>query len=311
MLPVELRIPHTRPYAWDALVAFLGARAIPGVEAVVGGRYLRTIALDGAAGWVAVAPGEDGAHLAAEVHFPRASAFPAIAARLGRVFDVDADVSAIRRRLARDPRLEPLLAAHPGLRVPGAWDPFELAVRAILGQQVSVAAARTLAGRLAAAHGRGLDPPPPDGVPTLLFPGASEVSPERLPRLGLTRPRAAALAGLARAVAADPAVLTASEDVEATVARLTELPGVGPWTAHYIAMRALRHRDAFPASDLGLLKALEVRGRRPAPAQVAARAEAWRPFRAYAALHLWNALPSPAPASPRTVRAARSPRRKP
>jgi AraC family transcriptional regulator of adaptative response / DNA-3-methyladenine glycosylase II len=295
----RLRLGYTRPFAWQELLAFLGARAIPGVEAVVGGRYLRTVSVDGVAGWISVAPAEDGAHLVAELHLARSAALPTIEARLRRVFDLDADVVAIRRRLSRDPRLSSLLAARPGLRVPGAWEPFELAVRAILGQQVSVAAARTLAGRFAATQGQPLDPPPPEGVPHLLFPSAAAVRPGGLGSLGLTRPRAAALAGLSRAVACDPALLAPGSGLDATLARLVALPGVGPWTAHYIAMRALREPDAFPHGDLGLLRALEEGGRRPSPAELLRRAEAWRPYRAYAALHLWSAGAPPQPGETR------------
>jgi len=302
-----LRLDHTLPYAWPELLAFLGARAIPGVEAVEGGRYLRTIALDGTAGWVAVEPGKDGAYLTAEVHLaqrvvwpvPGTPAIPAqvgiearieiIQARLRRIFDLDADVAEIERRLSCDPHLRPLVEARPGLRVPGTWDPFELAVRAILGQQVSVPAARTLAGRFATTQGWLLDPPPPPGVPGTVFPSAADVRPDELVRLGVTRPRAAALASLARKVAAEPDVLASGADLDSTVARLTALPGVGPWTAHYIAMRALREPDAFPRGDLGLLRALEEGGHRPSPAELLRRAEAWRPYRAYAALHLWSA----------------------
>jgi AraC family transcriptional regulator of adaptative response / DNA-3-methyladenine glycosylase II len=216
-----------------------------------------------------------------------------VRARLRRIFDLDADVAGIERRLSCDSHLRPLVEARPGLRVPGTWDPFELAVRAILGQQVSVPAARTLAGRFAATHGRLLDPPPPPGVPGTVFPSAADVRPDELVRLGVTRPRAAALASLARKVAADPDVLATGSDLDSTVARLTALPGVGPWTAQYIAMRALREPDAFPHGDLGLLRALEEGGHRPSPAELLRRAEAWRPYRAYAALHLWSAAAPP------------------
>lgn len=310
----RLRLACTKPYAWPELLEFMAARAIPGVEAVADGRYLRTIAFDGAVGWVAVALGEDGSHLTAEAHVTgrggmpgmkaavpgiaaaagaTAPAIEVIEARLRRVFDLDADITAIRRHLARDARLRPLVAVRPGLRVPGTWDPFELAIRAILGQQVSVAAARTLAGRFAAMHGRQLDPAPPVGVPGAIFPAAAEVRADDFLSLGVTRPRAAALAGLARAVAADPGLLALGGDLDTALARLTLLPGVGPWTANYIAMRALRHPDAFPASDLGLLKALAVDGRQPTRTELARHAEAWRPYRAYAAMHLWCALPPP------------------
>jgi AraC family transcriptional regulator of adaptative response / DNA-3-methyladenine glycosylase II len=175
--------------------------------------------------------------------------------------------------------------ARPGLRVPGAWDEFELALRAILGQQVSVPAARTLAGRVAAASGERL----PGDRPSIAFPGPERLASASLDGLGLPRARADALRALARAVLETPSLLRAEPDLDATVERLAALPGVGSWTAQYIAMRAFREPDAFPASDLGLLRAMARRGVRPRPAELVRRAAAWRPWRAYAAMHLWTA----------------------
>lgn len=280
---IALRLPHTAPYQWPSLLAFLGSRAIPGVEEVADGEYRRTFALDAALGSVAVRAAPDGGHLLATIRVSRVAALPAVVGRLQRLLDLEADAQAIDAHLARDPLLAPLVTARPGLRVPGAWDPFELAVRAILGQQVSVAAARTLAGRIAEAHG---DRAPGAG---LVFPGAERLAEARLDRVGLTRARAAAVRSLARAVARDPSFLQPRGDLEETVARLAELPGIGRWTAHYVAMRALREPDAFPDSDLGLLRALARRGLHPSPAGLPRRAEAWRPWRAYAAMHLWTA----------------------
>jgi AraC family transcriptional regulator of adaptative response / DNA-3-methyladenine glycosylase II len=179
--------------------------------------------------------------------------------------------------------------------VPGAWDAFELAVRAVLGQQVSVRAATTFAGRIVAAHGRALPAGAwsDGGGPSMIFPTAEVLAEADLTRVGLTRSRATTLNALARAVAARPALLEAGAPLEDTLAELCALPGIGPWTAQYIAMRALREPDAFPASDLGLLRAMETKAGRPTPAALAARAEAWRPWRAYAALRLWT---TPAPA---------------
>ncbi len=210
--------------------------------------------------------------------------------RLRRLLDLDADSAAIDAHLARDPLLAPRIAARPGLRVPGAWDPFELAVRAVLGQQVSVAAARTLAARLAARHGA----PLAGGGPGLerLFPAPRALAEGDLGGLGLTGARVAALQGLARAVIEEPALLAPASDLEATVTRLSALPGIGRWTAQYVAMRALREPDAFPEGDLGLLRALETGGVRGSPAALRARSEAWRPWRAYAALHLWMDPPA-------------------
>ncbi len=286
---VELRLVPTAPYHWPSLLAFLAARAIPGVEEVADGQYRRTVALDGATGSVAVRAAPGGGHLLASIRLSRLGPLPAVVGGLRRLLDLDPDARAIDAHLARDPLLAPLVAARPGLRVPGAWDGFELAVRAVLGQQVSVAAARTLAGRLARAYGEG-------ALGGLAFPGPERLAGARLERLGLTRARAAAVRSLARAVARDPSLLRPQGDLGEAVARLAELPGIGRWTAHYVAMRALREPDAFPETDLGLLRAAARRGAGTSPAALARRAEAWRPWRAYGAMHLWTAdAGAPAP----------------
>jgi AraC family transcriptional regulator of adaptative response / DNA-3-methyladenine glycosylase II len=282
---VTLPLAHTTPYHWPAMLSFLAARAIPGVEEVVVGEYRRAFALDGAVGSVVVRPAPGAERLLASIRVSRAAALPALLGRLRRLLDVDADAAAIDAHLALDHALAPLVRARPGLRVPGAWDEFELAVRAILGQQISVAAARTIAGRIAAAHGRAI-PGDPSGF---AFPGPEQLASASLERLGLTRARAAAVVALARAVVERPALLRPAGDLEANVERLAALPGIGEWTAQYIAMRAFHEPDAFPASDLGLLRAMARAGVRPSAAALARRAEKWRPWRAYAAMHLWNA----------------------
>ena len=289
---VELRLPHTTPYAWPELLAFLAARAIPGVEQVGDGVYRRTLTLGVARAVVAVRAAPAGHSLVAELRLSSVAALPAAVGALRRLFDLDADVAAIDAHLARDPLLAPLVRRRPGLRVPGAADPFELAVRAILGQQVSVAAARTLAGRIAEAHGARI-PEAAEGEPALAFPGPAVLAGADLSRVGLPRARVEAIRALARAVAADPTLLDPGRDLATSAARLAELPGVGAWTAQYVAMRALREPDAFPASDLGLLRAVSRAGPSPRPAALAERAEAWRPWRAYAAMHLWSADPAP------------------
>ncbi|MBX6323161.1 MAG: DNA-3-methyladenine glycosylase 2 family protein, partial [Rhodospirillaceae bacterium] len=285
---VTLRLPFVPPYDWAAMTAFLGTRAIPGVEAVEGDSYRRSFALAGAEGVVEVRPGRTDGLLLATVWTSDQRAVAPVVARLRRLFDLDADTAAIDAHLARDPALAGRVRARPGLRVPRAWDAFELAVRALLGQQITVAGARTLAGRLVARLGR--PHAAPDGAPAdvpLLFPGPQAVAAAALEPLGLPRARAAALRALAGAVAAQPDLLRPAATLEETVARLDALPGVGPWTAHYIAMRALGEADAFPAADLGLLRAMATPAGRPTPARLAARAESWRPWRAYAAVRLW------------------------
>jgi AraC family transcriptional regulator of adaptative response / DNA-3-methyladenine glycosylase II len=285
---VTLRLPFARPFDWDALLAFLSARAIPGVEAVADGAYRRSIDLDGTAAAIEVrhAAGEDWLRLrvlaASPIDLLR------VVERVRRLFDLDCDPKRIASHLGRDKALGSLVRAHPGLRVPGAWDPFEMAVRAILGQQVSVRGASTLAGRIAVTFGApsacGLS-----GV-THQFPAASRLAGADLRAVGMPATRAAAIQGLARAVAEHTLVLDGSQDLDTTVAALTALPGIGPWTAHYIAMRSLGEPDALPADDLGIRKALTRNGRRPSRAEILNAAEAWRPFRAYAVMHLWRSL---------------------
>lgn len=261
---IKLLLRYRPPYDWSAMLDFLRVRAIPGIERVTANSYTRTIGLDGAQGTVRVEPGAGNA-LQATVRFPQLHALPTIIARLRRVFDLASDPAALAAQLAHDPVMAALTAARPGLRVPGAWDGFELALRAVLGQQITVGAAIKLAGKLVAAHGQPLEQP--DGDLTHLFPTPAAVA-------------AAALAG--------PHLFDTTDSLDTAVARLREIRGVGEWTAQYIALRQLREPDAFPASDIGLIRALEkLESREYTPAQLLARAEAWRPWRAYAAQHLW------------------------
>jgi AraC family transcriptional regulator of adaptative response / DNA-3-methyladenine glycosylase II len=303
---VVLRLAFTRPYHWASMLSFLAVRAIPGVEAVAAelGEYRRAISVDGARGSVVIRLAPDGSHLVAAIETSRIAALPAVVGRIRRLLDLDADAAAIDAQLAKDPLLARRIASRPGLRVPGAWDPFELAVRAILGQQISVAAARTLAGRIAAACGERVGPAEEGGC-GLVFPGPERLAGASLDALGLTRARAAAVKALARAAADDPSLLRPAGDLESMVARLVALPGIGRWTAQYIAMRAFREPDAFPEADLGLLRALERGGVRPTPAELLRRAERWRPWRAYAALHLWNGEPDRPVTRPRSGKVRR------
>ncbi|MDB5219012.1 MAG: transcriptional regulator, Ada family/DNA-3-methyladenine glycosylase [Myxococcaceae bacterium] len=285
---IELELPFAAPYDWPAMITFLAARAIPGVESVENDVYRRTFALDGAIGTIEVRPVADENVLRAIIHTSEVKPLGAIVARLRRLFDLDADIAAVDEHLAKDKDLAKRVAARPGLRVPGAWDPFELAVRAVLGQQVSVRAATTFSGRLVAALGRPLGAERARGGAAMLFPTPAAMAEADLGGVGLTGARAATLKALAAAVAADPRLIRSYDTLDETVAKLCELPGIGPWTAQYIAMRALREPDAFPAADLGLLRAMETSAGRPTPAALAKRAEAWRPWRAYAALRLWS-----------------------
>ena len=280
---ITIQLTYRPPYDWDAMLAFFSARAIPGVELVEDGKYYRT-AQTGAIIEVSHVPERNA--LSVKVQVPQVAELAALVGRVRRVFDVGADIATIDDHLARDPMLAPLVAKRPGLRSPGGWDGFELAVRAVLGQQVSVAAARTLAGRLVELTGT------VQCVPnrlTHLFPTAAQVAAADLERLGMPASRRRTLKALAEATVADPKLFERSATLEESVKRLCSITGIGEWTAQYIALRALREPDAFPASDLALLRgAANGSGVRPAPAELLARAEPWRPWRAYAAQHLWN-----------------------
>jgi AraC family transcriptional regulator, regulatory protein of adaptative response / DNA-3-methyladenine glycosylase II len=288
---VTILVRYRPPYDWPGMLAFLEARAIPALEVVERGEYRRAIEIDGSHGIVSVRPHQGNA-LRAEVRFPKISKLPAIIARLRRVFDLGADPQAIAAQLAQDPVLAPRVLARPGLRVPGAWDGFELAVRAVLGQQITVSGARALAGRLVARHGDPLDPRFATAGLTHVFPRPARLARADLAALGMPKARAAALSALAGAIESNPGLLAISGSLEAAIARLRQLPGIGEWTAQYIAMRVLREPDAFPAADIGLLRAMaDRRGRRPTPEVLLARAERWRPWRAYAAQYLWTVPP--------------------
>jgi AraC family transcriptional regulator of adaptative response / DNA-3-methyladenine glycosylase II len=281
-----LTLGYVPPFEWSQFVAFFRARALPGVEHVDDAGYTRTIAFGDQVGTIHVAPAAKKDALSLTVVFPDVTRLPTIVARVRRMFDLDADVGAIGRVLRRDPALRPRVRARPGLRVPGAWDPFESAIRAILGQQVSVARAGQLAGVIIDRWGAPFASDHP--ALTRVFPSASvlaEVLPEA--RLGMPGARVKALATLAREAAQNGALFSPSTSIEDARAILRGLSGIGSWTEEYVALRALRDPDGFPASDVGILRALEVNGERPSAEDVALRAEAWRPFRAYAAQHLW------------------------
>jgi AraC family transcriptional regulator of adaptative response / DNA-3-methyladenine glycosylase II len=291
---IALTLPFRPPYDWEALIGFLGARAIAGVESVGPRLYCRSIRLGGEFGLIRVAPSA-GDHLSVAIRFPHLSALPAILARIRRIFDLSADPEAIAAHLGHDPDLAPRLAARPGLRVPGAWDGFELAIRAILGQQISVTAATGLAARLVRDHGAPLPESLAGAAPgvTHVFPTAAALARADLGSLPMPRARSSALAALARAADDDAALFEPAATVEDAVRRLRALPGIGEWTAQYIALRALREPDAFPAADIGLQRSLaDPAGVRPSTAALLARAEAWRPWRGYGALHLWT-TPNP------------------
>jgi DNA-3-methyladenine glycosylase II len=283
---VRLLLAYQPPYDWPALLGFLSARAIVGLERVVEGVYSRSIDLDGVHGTFSIQPATSDA-LELTLDFPEAAAVPEIVARVRRMFDLDADLSTIHRHLAVDPLMARLIAERPGLRVPGAWDGLELAIRAVLGQQITVAAAIRLAGKLVAQYGTPLSSALP-GL-THVFPRASVLAGADLAALGMPKSRGRTLSDVAQALLDDPRLFEPGR--EGGVARLLALYGIGDWTAQYIALRQLREMDGFPNGDVGLINALAALEGGPVTArQLLQRAEGWRPYRGYAAQVLWTSL---------------------
>lgn len=287
---LTIPLAYRAPYDANQIFHYLHSRAFPGVEAVTGGVYRRIVHLDGCTGMLSVEPDSTRYRLMLTVEPSLVPVLPQVLERVRRMFDLHADPMSIRSALESDPALGPLVGRRPGLRLPGSWDPFETAIRAILGQQVSVKAANTLARRLVEKYGT----PVPDheavGL-TRTFPTPDRLSRARLETIGIMAARANTIRVLAREIARGEVALLPGQPLETLVEQLDALPGIGPWTAHYVAMRGFSEPDAFPIDDLGLIKALEraegniVKGKR-----LWERAEAWRPWRAYACMHLWWSL---------------------
>lgn len=283
---MRLLLEYQPPYDWPAMLGFLSARAVVGMETVVDGVYSRSIGLNGVQGTFSIRP-VAGDALEVRLDFPDAAAVPEIVVRLRRMFDLDAHLPTIHRRLNTDPLMARLIAERPGLRVPGAWDGLELAIRAVLGQQITVSAAIRLAGKLVAQYGQPLASVLP-GV-TSVFPEAGVLAEADLATLGMPKSRGRTLSGVAQALLDDPLLFEPGR--EGGVVRLLALHGVGDWTAQYIALRQLREMDAFPSGDVGLINALAaLEGGAVTARDLLARAEAWRPYRGYAAQLLWTSL---------------------
>jgi AraC family transcriptional regulator of adaptative response / DNA-3-methyladenine glycosylase II len=289
--PLCVRLHWREPYNWNALLAFLAGRATPGVEQVIGDAYLRSVGVDGQAGVIECRPDHSRGVLRLYLHGIEAVRLLPVVERLRELFDLDAPVTEIGEVLGTDALLATRLAAAPGLRVPGSWDGFELTLRAILGQQVSVKAATTLAGRVAERYGERFELPATLAARrdelriTRLFPTPGRLARARLAGLGLVGKRADTIRRVALTTADGGLRFDRAQDTAEFTAALRAIPGIGDWTAQYVLMRGLKYPDAFPATDLGLVKASGL-----APAALARRAEAWRPWRAYAALLLWNSL---------------------
>lgn len=284
---LSLRLPFAGPIELDATLDYLAARAIKGVEHVEGRTYRRTITVEGDPGVIELSPGDED-HMLLRIHLPHWEGLIHLVEMSRRIFNLDADPLAALDHLGHDPIVGSLVQARPGLRVPGTWDPFEIGVRAILGQQVSVTRAGKMADAVVSLHGR-----PVPGLGQLglthLFPPAEVLADADLTGVGLTSARAAAVKAFSRAVASGSVVLDRSVGLDGLIESITSVRGLGPWTAQYLALR-LGEPDAFPVGDAGLARAVgSLLGEVPGRAELTRLAGAWRPWRATAAVHLWGA----------------------
>ncbi|MFC5435334.1 AlkA N-terminal domain-containing protein [Rhodanobacter umsongensis] len=283
-----LRLGYRPPYDFEGLLTFMRTRALPGVERVDEHAYARVFGPADAPGWFRLSAWPGGEHaLQLQLHCPQPTQLLGVVTTLRRMFDLDANPQAIADTFRHDAILGPLLARNPGLRLPGGWDGFEIAVRAILGQQISVAAARTLATRIVQRWGEPLHDAPMPGLERL-FPTPAALAHADLREIGLTTTRAATISGMAQALLDGRVDFRAEQSLDEFVTRWVALPGIGEWTAHYVAMRALSDPDAFPAADLILRREAATDGVPLSTKALTESAGAWRPWRAYAVIHLWR-----------------------
>ena len=284
-----LRLGYRPPYDFKAVLGFLFNRALPGIESVDAQSYQRVFGPAQSPGWLRVSAAPAGQHaLRLELYNVAPAQLLNVVTRIRRMFDLDADPQAIAHTLGASPSLAPLVERYPGLRLPGGWDGFEVAVRAVLGQQVSVAAARTLASRIVQRFGTPVEMP---GIPGLnrLFPAAQQLADAHLDQLGITQARIHTIRGIARALIDGQVDFAVEQPLETFIRRWVQLPGIGEWTAHYIAMRVLKHPDAFPAADLILRREANPDGAPLSTKTLLELAESWRPWRAYSVMYLWRA----------------------
>lgn len=284
-IAADLLLPARTPFDGAGVLRFLRTRAIAGMDRVEDSSYERLCRIGDRVGSIAVEVSEAGVALSVSDPLVRDAAF--IADRLRTLFDLDADAEAIGSHLSKDALLRGLLRRRPGVRIAGAWDPFEVCVRAIVGQQVSVVAASTILRRIVEKFGRRVEAAA--GELDLLFPEPAVLAEAPTEHLGMPGRRWETIRVLSRAVADDTLRLDRVQELETIIAALVDLPGIGRWTADYIALRGLSHPDAFPAGDLGLRKV--VGGGVPlSERELLRRAESWRPWRGYAAMLLWSSL---------------------
>jgi AraC family transcriptional regulator, regulatory protein of adaptative response / DNA-3-methyladenine glycosylase II len=282
-----LALSYRPPFDFQRMLEFFELRAIPGVESVSEGVYRRTIRINETTGVISVTQSATGNVLQLTVALSDSRELMSIVEKLRRMFDLDANMTAIHEVLNADDLLARSVAKHPGLRLPGTWDPLEAAIRAVVGQQVSVKGARTVLGRIAAKAG----PPFASGdYPELtrFFPTAHELATADLKAVGTPEVRIRTIQTLAQEVDRERLAFVVKGSLSDFIQQMIRIPGIGDWTAQYIAMRAMGEPDAFPAGDLGIIKALQNGDKRPTMKQIRERADKWSPWRAYAAMYLWN-----------------------
>ena len=288
--PIRLRLSYRPPFDWLAVGGFIGERAIEGIETWGGETYRRVVRLGEHHGMLEVHDEPERSSLVATLHTPSVPALLPITSRLRRLFDLDADPGAVHRVLGSDAQAAQLFSRRAGVRIPGTWDPLEVIVRAVVGQQISVRAAAAIVARITNAYGKPVEGYEDLGL-TRAFPTAADLAESSLDDTGVTARGAGAIRHLARLVAQGSLTAAACEGPESLKTALESVPGVGAWTSAYIALRAFGEPDAFPAADLGLRKAATpIFGRVPSAAELGTHAETWKPWRSYAALHLWMSL---------------------
>ena len=290
VMTTQMHLPYIAPWSWPQFHQHFALRLLPGVEALDAERYSRTVRAGGSVGWISVRPSPEQSALELTLSDSLQEHASELASRVRRMFDLDTDPAIVARHFADDPLLGAVVAANPELRLPSAFDPFEQAVRAIFGQQVTVKAAVTITRRLVERFGEKLPAAPANEATGLLrlFPGPEILANTLLDNIGMPGKRVATLQRLAAAVADGALELHVENGANELIKRLCELPGIGPWTAEYIALRGFGEPDAFPAADLGLLKAPLWGSEGITARQLLARSQAWRPWRAYAAVHIWQ-----------------------
>jgi AraC family transcriptional regulator of adaptative response / DNA-3-methyladenine glycosylase II len=287
-LPINIRLGYRPPYDWNLLVSYLDYRAIPGVESVHEGTYSRTISLGQTKGMLHIHNKPAAASIYARFELDQPVALAPAVQKVRDIADIDCRPDAVIDGLGEDPVIGPLIRNTEGVRVPGCWDIFELTLRAVFGQQISVSAATTMLGRLAAQFGSPLEKgQSADGL-RFVFPAPEQLLGQDLRAIGLTKSRSQTVLTVAGVFAEDINFVHPAQPVEEAITRLKSIKGIGDWTAQYVALRALRSPDAFPAADLGLLKAAHA----DTPKELGQLADHWRPWRGYAALLLWHSLTS-------------------